>query len=187
MEKTSLRRRHVVMKKLHKLPHPPKPTKSTKSTVRPKPTNKFQKKYQDNQDYQDIIVQTKTFKTEPRHVWIQMIGKGTVTLELVEAKMVELQRILDRIRTKPCLQFTFVFDFRTLDNFADYESLKRFSKFMDRNKSLFESRLRLSYLLLRKWLWRTAVKTLLFFSPNVKEIEYTIPKEIDRKLGNKNP
>jgi hypothetical protein len=137
----------------------------------------------DEKNMQDLQIYTKRISGEGRHhVWIHMVGRGNVKMEYVMEKMDELQDILDNMEKVPMLQFTFVFDFRKLYDFADYSTLYKFGAFMKRNKNLFETRLRMSYLLLRYWTWRATVKTLFFAFPPTKEVEYQIPDEIDHAL-----
>jgi hypothetical protein len=139
----------------------------------------------DEKKSQTLNIYTKRILGEGKHhVWIHMVGRGNVTVDLVMEKMTELQDILDNIKQKPCLQFTFVFDFRTLYDFADYATLKKFSTFMRHNQDFFEERLRLSYLLLRYWIWRTAVKGLFLLARPTREVRYEIPPEIDQALCN---
>lgn len=131
---------------------------------------------------QEIVITTKKINKEKHHVWIYMKGKGNVRLEYVMEKIDELQDILNNIDKVPLLQFTFVFDFRLLFDFADFKTLYKFGAFMQHNKSLFERRLRLSYLLLRYWSWKATVKTLFFAFPPTKPVKYKIPQNIDKVL-----
>jgi ACT domain-containing protein len=139
----------------------------------------------DEKNMQDIQIRVRRISGEGQHhVWIHMVGKGNVRMEYVMEKMEELQKHLDNIAKKPMLQFTFVFDFRHLYDFADFATLYKFGAFMNKNKQLFERRLRMSYLLLRYWTWRASVKTLFFAFPPTKEVEYEIPEDIDTALCN---
>jgi hypothetical protein len=132
-----------------------------------------------------IAIHTKRIVGEgAHHIWIHMVGTGNVTVGLVMQKMEELQLILDNISKKPCVQFTFVFDFRALYDFADYATLFKFGKFMKTNQPLFESRLRVTYLLLRYWSWKATVKMMFAVFPPTKEVVYTLPDQIDRALCN---
>lgn len=134
-------------------------------------------------DSEQIHIHTKRIVGEGKHhVWIHVIGKGKVTLKLVMDKMEELQDILDNMGNVAGLQFTFVFDFRELEDFANYSTIYKFGAFMKRNKHFFEDRLRMSYLLLRKWQWRLTVKTLFAVFPPTKEVEYELPADIDDAL-----
>lgn len=133
-------------------------------------------------DQADIKISTKRIVGEKHHVYIRMVGTGKVRVELVMKKMEELQDIINNIDTKPCLQFTFVFDFRLLDDFADYSSLFKFGVFMQRNQDLFERRLRKSYLLLRYWTWRATVRLLFAAFRPTKPVEYEIDENIDRAI-----
>lgn len=127
-----------------------------------------------------ITISTKRIVGESKnHVWIYMKGTGIVNLDLVMAKMDELQEILDSIQDIPSMQFTFAFDFRLLEDFCDYNTLFKFGAFMKRNQELFEERLHMSYLLLRKWTWRAVVKLLFTAFPPTKPVEFTIPSDID--------
>lgn len=131
----------------------------------------------------DIQISTKRIVGEDKHhVWIHMVGTGEVRVDLVMEKMEELQDIMDNIEKKPCLQFTFVFDFRTLDDFADYSTIFKFGAFMKRNQDLFERRLRKSYLLLRYWTWRATVRLLFAAFRPTKPVEYEIPEDIDQAI-----
>ena len=141
------------------------------------------KKKKSEKDIQDIRISTKQILGEGKHhVWIHMVGRGNVQMPYVMEKMAELQDILDNIDKVPCMQFTFVFDFRNLYDFADYATLYKFGAFMNRNKQFFEKRLRMSYLLLRYWTWRATVKTLFFAFPPTKEVLYELPEDIDQAL-----
>ena len=138
---------------------------------------------QDKKPRPDIRITTKRIVGEGKHhVWIHMVGTGEVRVDLVMKKMEELQDIMDNIKKNPCLQFTFVFDFRTLDDFADYSTIFKFGAFMKRNQDLFERRLRKSYLLLRYWTWRATVRLLFAAFRPTKPVEYDIPKDIDQAI-----
>ena len=79
---------------------------------------------QENHGEGEITISTKRIVGESKnHVWIYMKGTGVVNLDLVMAKMDELQEILDSIQDIPLMQFTFAFDFRSLEDFCDYKTL----------------------------------------------------------------
>lgn len=130
----------------------------------------------------NIEISTKTIESK-NHVWLHMVGTGVVNMNLVVEKMAELQDILDNMARVKDLEFTMVFDFRNLQDFCDRETIMQFADFMKHNKPVFESKLRLSYLLLRKLLWKWVVQVLLFVSPPTKTIEYELPEDIDEALG----
>ena len=176
-----VKKKHSKVAKVSKSSTPSKPSKrkldQAQSNSKPKTTKK------DEKNMQYLEIHTKRILGEGQHhVWIHMVGKGNVKMEYVMEKMEELQDILDNMEQVPCLQFTFVFDFRNLYDFADYATLYKFGAFMKRNKVLFETRLRMSYLLLRYWTWRATVKTLFFAFPPTKDVEYELPEEIDQAL-----
>lgn len=141
---------------------------------------------QQSHDVNEITISTKRIVGESKnHVWIYMKGTGVVNLDLVMMKMDELQEILDSIQDIPMMQFTFVFNFRSLEDFCDYKTLFKFGAFMKRNQELFEERLHLSYLLLRKWTWRAVVKLLFAAFPPTKPVEFTIPSDVDEAICTK--
>lgn len=141
---------------------------------------------QENHGEGEITISTKRIVGESKnHVWIYMKGTGVVNLDLVMAKMDELQEILDSIQDIPLMQFTFAFDFRSLEDFCDYKTLFKFGAFMKRNHELFEERLRMSYLLLRKWTWRAVVQLLFAAFPPTKPVEFSIPSDVDEAICTK--
>lgn len=155
---------------------PPKQPSSSKASS--KTSNKLRRT-------EKIEIHTKRIVGEGRHhVWIHMIGRGCVTVDLVMDKMDELQDILDNMGKVPALQFTFVFDFRDLQDFVDKSTIFKFGAFMKRNTTFFEDRLRKSYLLLKNWSWRMTVKALFFVFPPTKDVLYDLPEEIDHALTN---
>lgn len=162
---------------------PTRPTHPTHdSTLRPTQCLQSTPKKQ-KQNQEDIEIFTKKIVGEgEHHIWIHMVGRGNVTVDLVVQKMDELQDILDNMAKVACLQFTFVFDFRTLHDFADYSTIYKFGSFMKKNQDFFETRLRRSYLLLRYWSWRLTVKTLFSFFKPTKPVLYEIPTDVDQAL-----
>ena len=89
---------------------------------------------------------------------------------------------MDNIKTKPNLQFTFIFDFRNLIDFVDYQTIFKFGKFMNQNKPFFETRLCKSHLLLKYWSWRATVKLLFVAFPPTKEVDFNIDDDIDNAI-----
>lgn len=141
-----------------------------------------QKEEEKPEEEEDIRIYTKIINGNKNHVWVHMIGTGSVTLKLVMDKMDELQVILNNMSKVPDLRFTFIFDFRELQEFAELETLKKFGSFMNRNKPLFENKLNQSYLLLRRFLWRAVVKALFFIYKPTKPVDFELPDEIDQAL-----
>jgi hypothetical protein len=144
--------------------------------------NQKENSIEENLNREDIRIDTKIINNQQNHVWIHMVGTGSVTLKLVMEKMDDLQNILDNMAQVPDLKFTFVFDFRMLDEFAELATLKKFGSFMKFNQPLFERKLNQSYLLLRKFIWRMVVKTLFTFYRPTQPVEFDIPPEIDKAL-----
>lgn len=153
-----------------------------KKRIRKMPSKNTMSEVKQPADQADIQITTKRIVGDKHHVYIRMVGTGKVRVELVMKKMDELQDIMNNIDTKPCLQFTFVFDFRNLRDFTDYSTIRQFGGFMLRNKGLFERRLRKSYLLLRYWTWRATVRLLFAAFRPTKPVEYEIEENIDRAL-----
>ena len=157
---------------------------STKRRKKQKPPTEVS--VQQNHGKGEITISTKRIIGESKnHVWIYMKGTGVVDLDLVMTKMEELQEILDSVQDIPMMQFTFAFDFRSLEDFCDYKTLFKFGAFMKRNQELFEERLHLSYLLLRKWTWRAVIKILFAAFPPTKPVEFAIPSDIDEAICTK--
>ena len=169
-------------KKKHAIEQPAK--KRTKIIKIEKKIKKKQvtKNHDLDPDRPEIKICTKRLVDEKNHVFIHMIGTGRVKLDLVLQKMKELQEIMDNIETKPHLQFTFIFDFRNLMDFVDYQTVFKFGKFMNDNKPLFEKRLRRSHLLLKYWSWRATVKLLFMAFPPTKEVVFDIDENIDEAI-----
>ena len=149
-----------------------------------KKRKKIGKKKQSKQIHKkpNIQIHTKRLVGSKNHVYIHMVGTGEVKLDLVLEKMKELQEIMDNIKTKPNLQFTFIFDFRNLIDFVDYQTIFKFGKFMNDNKPFFETRLRKSHLLLKYWSWRATVKLLFVAFPPTKEVDFSINEDIDNAI-----
>lgn len=156
------------------------PAKKRRKILKKKQSKQINEK--PNPDKPDIKIHTKRLVGSKNHVYIHMVGTGKVKLELVLEKMKELQEIMDNIETKPNLQFTFIFDFRNLMDFVDYQTIFKFGKFMNQNKPLFDKRLRKSHLLLKYWSWRATVKLLFMAFPPTKEVDFNIDEKIDEAI-----
>ena len=156
------------------------PAKKRRKIVKKKKIKQTCEKLDPNKP--DIQIYTKRLVGSKNHVYIHMVGTGKVKLELVLEKMKELQDIMDNIKTKKNLQFTFIFDFRNLIDFVDYSTIFKFGKFMNQNKPFFETRLRKSHLLLKYWSWRATVKLLFVAFPPTKEVDFNIDQDIDNAI-----